>query len=567
MPRIAKVVVEIAVGREFDYLVPDALADRVHIGSRVIVPFGRSEARGFVVGFADKSEHAALKEIRDVIGHKPLIGEKLLELARWMGEYYAAPVEQAVHTVLPGAVRRKGAGFKERLFVFPTAAASDVLAVEKLRKRAPKQAAALDLLLTGESMFLHHLARVTKTSTQTIRSLEEKGFVRIGREAEARDPTAGQTILRTEPLKLMSQQEAAFELVKKSIDTRQPPVVLLYGVTGSGKTEVYLQALDYALKQGKGAVILVPEISLTPQTVERFKGRFGESIAVLHSHLSQGERHDEWHRIHEGKARIAIGARSAVFAPVKDLGLIVVDEEHENSYKQEEAPRYNARDVAVMRGRMEACAVVLGSATPALESFYNTKRGKYGLAELPHRVDHRMMPAVRVVDMRVQAQKEGRSHVLSSDLVEAIGARLDRAEQTILFLNRRGFATSLVCPKCGYVAKCDACSVSLTFHRATGRLHCHICGAARSVPGRCPNPECRDPSFRYAGVGTQKVEDVVQRVFPHARVHRMDADTTTRKGSHGHILGDFRTGKIDILVGTQMIAKGLHFPNVTLVGV
>ncbi|HET6494034.1 MAG TPA: primosomal protein N', partial [Thermoleophilia bacterium] len=543
MPRIAKVVVEIAIGHEFDYLVPDALADRVQIGSRVIVPFGRSEARGFVVGFADSSPHPGLKEIRDVVGHKPLIGEKLLELARWMGDYYAAPVEQAVHTVLPGAVRRKGAGFKERLFVFPGAAATDVLAVEDLRKRAPKQAAVLDLLLTGDSMFLHHLARAAKTSAQTVRALEEKGFVRIGRQAQERDPLAGQTILRTDPLKLMPQQEAAFELVKKSIDTRVPPVVLLYGVTGSGKTEVYLQALDYVLKQGKGAVILVPEISLTPQTVERFRGRFGESIAVLHSHLSQGERHDEWHRVHEGRARIAIGARSAVFAPVKDLGLIVVDEEHENSYKQEEAPRYNARDVAVMRGRMEACAVLLGSATPSLESFHNAQRGKYGLAELPHRVDHRRMPSVRVVDMRIEAEKEGRAHVLSVDLVEAIRGRLDRAEQTILFLNRRGFATSLVCHKCGYVARCDACSVAMTYHRATGKLHCHVCGAGRVVPAKCPNPECRDPSFRYAGIGTQRVEDVVTRMFPHARVHRMDADTTTRKNSHSHILGDFRTGK------------------------
>jgi primosomal protein N' (replication factor Y) len=439
--------------------------------------------------------------------------------------------------------------------------------VEKLRKRAPKQAAVLDVLLSGDSMFLHHLAKAADTTPGTVRSLEKKGFVRIGKEAMARNPIADQTSLPTEHLEFMPQQKEAYDLVKKAIDTGDPSVVLLFGVTGSGKTEVYMQAIDYVLKQGKGAIILVPEISLTPQTVERFKGRFGDGIAVLHSHLSQGERHDEWHRLHEGKARIAIGARSALFAPVKDLGLIVVDEEHETSYKQEESPRYNARDVAVMRGRMEGCAVVLGSATPSLESYHNTTNGKYGLAYLPHRVDHRKMPAVRVIDMRVEAQREGKPHVLSRDLVEAIRRRIDRAEQTILFLNRRGFATSLLCPKCGYVANCESCSVSMTYHRATDKLCCHICGATHKVPSRCPNQECRDPAFRYAGVGTQKVEDVVNRIFPHARVHRMDSDATTRKDSYRHILGDFRTGKIDILVGTQMIAKGLHFPNVTLVGV
>jgi primosomal protein N' (replication factor Y) len=342
-------------------------------------------------------------------------------------------------------------------------------------------------------------------------------------------------------------------------------VILLHGVTGSGKTEVYLQAIDYAFKQGKGAIVLVPEISLTPQTIDRFRSRFGDTIAVLHSHLSNGERHDEWHRIHDGAARIVVGARSAVFAPVENLGLIVVDEEHEHTYKQEEMPRYHARDVAVMRGHFDKCAVLLGSATPALESFANAKKGKYQLVEMMSRVDHREMPHMRIVDMRQEAERTGRVSIFSRDLVDAVRKRIDKAEQVILFLNRRGYASSLVCPQCGLVAKCNECSISLTYHRHDETLKCHICGAIQAVPARCPG--CQDPAFKFAGIGTQRVELAVEKLFPSARVARMDADATRGKDSHRRILNEFKTGKIDILVGTQMIAKGLDFPNVTLIGV
>ena len=347
---------------------------------------------------------------------------------------------------------------------------------------------------------------------------------------------------------------------------------LLHGVTGSGKTEVYLQALAHALAQGKGAIVLVPEISLTPQTVERFKARFSSGklqtlVAVLHSHLSAGERHDEWHKIRQGRARIVIGARSAIFAPVEPLGLIIVDEEHEHTYKQEEAPRYHARDVAIMRGRMESAVVVLGSATPSLESYYNCRKGKYTLLELPERVDNQKMPRVRVVDMRQAARGEKGIPIFSRQLKEAIQQRLERHEQTILFLNRRGYATALQCPKCGYVAECPNCSLALTYHRPEQKLRCHICGHMENVPGICPNAKCGNPAIRYAGLGTQKVEDTLARLFPHARVRRMDADTMKRKDDYRRTLGDFRAGKTDILVGTQMIAKGLHFPNVTLVGI
>ncbi|MGO9476765.1 MAG: primosomal protein N', partial [Limisphaerales bacterium] len=356
-------------------------------------------------------------------------------------------------------------------------------------------------------------------------------------------------------------------------DTAKPSqVFLLHGVTGSGKTEIYLQALAHALERGQGAIVLVPEISLTPQTVERFKARFSSGrlqtlVAVLHSHLSAGERHDEWHKIRQGRARIVIGARSAIFAPVEPLGLIIVDEEHEHTNKQEEAPRYHARDVAIMRGRMENAVVVLGSATPSLESYYNCKHGKYTLLELPERVDDQKMPRVRVVDMRQAARSEKGIPIFSPQLKEAITQRLERGEQTILFLNRRGYSTSLQCPKCGYVAQCPNCSLALTFHRQEQKLCCHICGHVAPVPSVCPNEKCKNPAIRFAGTGTQRVEETLAKLFPQARVKRMDADTMKRKDDYRKTLGDFRTGKTDILVGTQMIAKGLHFPNVTLVGI
>ncbi len=565
--RIARVVVEIALDKEFDYLIPDHLVNKVRLGSQVIVPFGPRKITGYVLSLQDRSDHAKLKPISRVVGDQPLITQTIVRLARWMADYYVCSVEQAIRTVLPSVVRQTKRAFKQVSHVELIEPALDDPAIDRLRKRAPKQALVLDVLRREPLITLPRLTAETGVTRSTVQAMAKKKLLRISQQAVNRDPFERYEVVPTTPLPLMPQQQQALDQIIQSIDTLEPLVTLLFGVTGSGKTEVYLQALAHVLEQDKGAIVLVPEISLTPQTVERFRARFGNIVAVLHSHLSSGERHDEWHRLQKGEARIAIGARSALFAPVQRLGLIVVDEEHEPSYKQEEAPRYNARDVAVVRGRMEGCAVVVGTATPALESLHNAAVGKYAMARMPSRVDHRTMPVLKIVDMRVEMEREGKLNVLSRDLMEAVQARLERREQTILFLNRRGFATSLVCPKCGYVAECRHCSVAMTYHKSSHDLRCHLCGAIEKVPARCPEESCQDPAFRYAGLGTQRVEEVVAACFKNARVKRMDADTTTRKEAYAELLGAFRAGEIDILLGTQMIAKGLDFPNVTLVGV
>ncbi len=569
---VARVVVEIALDREFDYLIPDPLRAAVCLGSQVVVPFGPRMVTGYVVALCPDSDLAPkkLKPIKRVVGDHPLITPVMVKMARWMAAYYGCPLEQAVRTVLPGVVRRPDRSFKQVphvLLALPPPGQTWPQLIEACRSRAPKQAAALEALQAETVMTQPRLTALSGATTATVRAMATKGWVQLEKRAVARNPFERSQVVPTTPLPLMPQQAESLATIQQSITTLDPAVVLLFGVTGSGKTEVYLQALQTVIERGQGAIVLVPEISLTPQTVERFRARFGDIVAVLHSHLSGGERHDEWHRVLTGDARIAIGARSALFAPVRKLGLIVVDEEHEYTYKQEEPPRYHARDMAVLRGRMESCAVVLGSATPALESIHNARIGKYHLARMPARVDHRDMPLINVIDMRVEMEREGRLNVLSRELTAAIRLRLEKGEQTILFLNRRGFATSLVCPKCGYVAECSACSIAMTYHKAPHQLHCHICGAVQRVPVRCPDPDCRDPAFRYAGLGTQRVEEVVTKVFPQARVKRMDADTTTRKEAYAELLGAFRHGDIDILLGTQMIAKGLDFPNVTLVGV
>jgi primosomal protein N' (replication factor Y) len=611
---IARVTLEIALRKEFDYYIPPELADDVDVGSRVQVPFGSRKVLGCVTGLVEESEHASLKPILKVIGAQTLVTPKILKLARWIGEYYCCAPETALKSVLPEAVRHEQANWRERLHVRALPVPGE------LPKLPARQKEVWRILQERPELPLTELLALAKTTAATVRRLEDRGLLTIAPEISERDPYAREHILPSQTLVLNPDQAKALAAIIAAMDGEQskvqslkskvqgpegavvqgskfdvqgstfapsqstlpaaapsslplhPSTFLLHGVTGSGKTEVYLQAIAHALEKGQGAIVLVPEISLTPQTVERFKARFSSGplqtlVAVLHSHLSAGERHDEWHKIRQGRARIAIGARSAIFAPIEPLGLIVVDEEHEHSYKQEEAPRYHARDVATVRGQMEGAVVVLGSATPSLESYYNCGKGKYTLLRLPERADDKKMPVVRIVDMRQTVRPGKAVPIFSPQLKEAIARRVEQKEQVILFLNRRGYSTSLQCPLCGFVAECPNCSVSLTYHRHDQKLCCHICAHVEPVPAVCPNDKCRNPAIRYSGLGTQKVEATLAKLFPQARTVRMDSDTLKRKEDYRRILGDFRVGKIDILVGTQMIAKGLHFPNVTLVGI
>ena len=579
---IVRVATEISADRLFDYAVPAEIAPRIGVGQRVRVPFGGRTVDAYVVEVAEegsgfggrgsgvkqgelfsdlRSPTSGLRSVLALEDDVPYLSRPLLDLVRWMADYYCAPFELTLRCALPAAVRNSDMKAKEQLYVEPAEGAFE------LTKR---QAELLEGLRRVGGGWLHALTREFACTPQTLKALADKGAATIAKRQMRRNPLANRKILPSKPLPLMDEQAAALrQIAELAPDVRDPGAapkpLLLFGVTGSGKTEVYLQAIARMLEQGRGAIVLVPEIALTPQTVQRFAARFGNRIAVLHSALSDGERFDEWHRIRTGEAVVVVGPRSAVFAPVRSLGLIVVDEEHEPSYKQDETPRYNARDVAVMRGHLERCAVVLGTATPAMETWLNVQKGKYAVAHLTKRVSDRPMPRVHVVDMRMEAAAKGHVQIFSGVLLEALKLRLQRGEQSILFLNRRGYANALVCPSCGEAAACDACSVSYTYHQADACLRCHVCGGWKPVPAVCP--ACGDPAFKYAGFGTQRVELALQKCFPQARVLRMDADVTSRKHSHDELLAIFKSGHADILIGTQMIAKGLDFPNVTLVGV
>ncbi len=553
----------------FDYAIPAGLD--VRPGCRVRIPLRRKLATGTVLSIgAGEQADFALRELESLIDPEPLITPVLLRTADWIARYYGSSIESVIRSVLPEGVRSEENSAKtRRVAVLDAAPDAEVLA--KLEKRAPRQFTILSLLAHAPNLRLA-VVELGEGNTAALKSMEKAGLLRLVLEEVRREPDADNTeeILESKPLTLNPGQATALEAVLMAVarpETSKP--ILLLGVTGSGKTEVYLQAAQRALDLGKTVLVLVPEISLTPQTVRRFKSRFAsmqDQVAVLHSNLSQGERFDEWHRIRRGKARIVIGARSAVFAPLPDLGLILVDEEHENTYKQENVPRYHGRDVAVLRAAFEPCAIVLGSATPSLESWNNTLTDKYQLLRLDQRADGASMPLVRVVDMRLeQAKQKGGTAILSDKLRTALEQRLEKGEQSILFLNRRGFARSLQCTACGHVCQCPHCAVALTYHRTDERLVCHVCGYQSIVPRKCP--ECRDPNILLQGYGTQKVEEVLAKVFPKAKFARIDADAMRRKNALRDTLAAFKAHKIDVLIGTQMIAKGLHFPNVTLVGI
>ncbi len=567
--KYASIILDISIDKTLDYGIPTELLEKVRRGVRVEAPVrGRLHA-GYVLTVKDTPDFAPVKAVHKVTSETEIVTADLFELALWIAKYYCTPLRQVLKTIIPASIR-SDVKAKEQLFVMRTKTREELQDLcRDLRNTHSAQADVLDVMLqVKKGILLTELLEKTKGSRSPVDSLAKKGCLFLDIVRVDRSPLSNEEYFPTKPKTLNEEQAAALQKITASVEQARFDVHLLHGVTGSGKTEVYLQAIDKALRMDKGTIMLVPEIALTAQTIERFRSRFEGRIAVLHHRLSHGERRDEWHRIHSGKAKIVIGARSAVFSPVVDLGLIIVDEEHEPSYKQsDEMPCYHARDVAVMRGKMAKAAVILGSATPSLESYYNAQTGKYQLSKLCNRPDAAVLPVVTIVDMKHELEKAKGYTNFSDALLDGIKKRLALGEQTILFLNRRGYHTALFCPACRHAVRCKHCDVALTFHLGDNVLACHLCGfTITPPPAVCPT--CRHPDpLKFRGVGTELIEKALHAVLPDVRTLRIDADTTRHKGSHQKLFRTFATGKADVLIGTQMIAKGLHFPAVTLVGV
>ncbi len=567
-PLFATVILELAIGKMLDYGVPCSLASSVKKGAHVLVPVRGKSRRGIVAAVNEgPSAHAKLQPIEKVLA-EDLLTPDLLELALWMGNYYSAPLGQVLKSILPASVRDHVA-IKEQFFVARNQSRECIRsACIALREEHPSQARVLEILLSvKKGIFLSELLEKAEVSKSPVESLEKKGFLTLGKIQINRSPLVGEEYFKSSKKTLNAEQKQAFDVMIKDLDAKRFAVHLLHGVTGSGKTEVYLQVIEKALSQERGVIMLVPEISLTAQTIERFRSRFEDKIAILHHRLSQGERSDEWRRIKQGQAQIVIGARSAVFSPVQNLGLIIVDEEHDGAYKQsDESPCYHARDVAIMRAKFLNGLVILGSATPSIESFHNAEKGKFHLSTLSQRPEHSTLAKVTLVDMQKEYDKAKGLTSFSDLLLEGIKSRVAKGEQTLLFLNRRGYHTCHLCQKCGHIEKCPHCDMTLTFHLGEQTLSCHLCDFRISPAKKCA--QCHsDETMKYRGVGTEHVERALHAIFPEVRTIRVDADTTRHKGSHEKLFRDFSTGKGDVLIGTQMVAKGLHFPAVTLVAI
>lgn len=572
--RAVKVLIDGATSDlTFSYLAPETV--EVSPGQRVRVPLRNRSAIGTVTEVEwveTEGLRYQLKPILGTVSDDAFLTPGLMKLAEWIATFYLAPIETVIRTMLPKPSRGEEEKRKKEKAVELLATVDESL-LAGFGARQARQKEALSLLSMRGTTGLAELTGDLGIPRTAVKALEERGLVRVVDRIVTRDPLESVDYVESAPLVLNDEQAAVLAQIRASAERlergEKTRPILLYGVTGSGKTEVYLQAIQHAIEAGKGAIVLVPEIALTPQTADRFKQRFAkikDRVAILHSNLSEGERHDEWRKVLDQKARIVIGARSAIFSPIENLGLIVVDEEHENSYKQDTVPRYQARDIAVVRGHLEGCPVVLGSATPSLETWNNVREGKYELATMRLRIDDRKLPLIRIIDMRNEGRKsQSGPTILSTKLRVAMEDRLAKGQQTILFLNRRGFARNILCPECGYVANCRHCSTTLTVHRKEDRLICHICGFSQLPPRQCP--ECSGRSIVNAGYGTERVEEILRQVFTEAKICRVDTDSMRKKNELRDTLNAFRAKKIDILLGTQMIAKGLDFPNVTLVGV
>ncbi len=560
-----EVAVPFPLDTTFHYRVPARLADRIRPGLRVFVPFGRRKVTAYVLGCTPPPVGQPLKDVLEILDDQPLWTAAELTFFRWIADYYLHPLGEVLKTALPAGINlqsRNGAdgegitgGKKVRRERFFEATKSPE--PDKLRGKSQD---ILDFLQQAGPASARELRQRFGECNQNLKRLVELGRILMREQEVYRDPFAGVQIERDTPKALNVQQQQSLDTILDAAATKQFAPFLLHGVTGSGKTEVYLQAIATILAEGKNALVLVPEISLTPQLVQRFRARFTDGIAVLHSALSDGERYDEWRRIRRGEVRIVIGARSAIFAPLERIGIIVVDEEHEASFKQSDGLRYNARDLALVRGQQEKAVVLLGSATPLVTSRFAAQQGKLGYLPLPVRVGSRPLPETSIITMRMTAETP-----LSPPLIQALTDNLERGEQSLLFLNRRGFASWLVCPSCGADLQCPNCSVSLTYHRQRRKSLCHYCDY--QVPAPCICPACGELELKEMGAGTERIEQELLERFPDARIARMDSDTTSGKGGHAKILDKVGRGEVDILVGTQMIAKGHDFPGVTLVGV
>ena len=624
---VAKVIVDVPAqqtNKPFDYKIPTRLQHVLKQGMRVIVPFGPRKVQGFVIDIVSESEFPKLRDIIEPMDIQPILNKELLQLSDWLTEKTLCYKISAFQVMLPPALKAKYEkkirikdrqmihalspslqhyfakqdtihwedvlksgelshfqkqvedGILEVLYIVKErvkkkqikiiAPSIDMLEKKaELSKRNTKQIMVIDYFISNpKPIERQKILSLLGISSSVIKSLVDKGILYESMQEVYRDPYQDRIFEHTEPLQLTKEQSVAIKPILQTIEEKRHDVFLLYGITGSGKTEIYMQSIQKVLEEGREGIVLVPEISLTPQMVNRFKGRFGDEVAVLHSGLSIGEKYDEWRKIQRKEVRVAVGARSAIFAPFGNLGIIIIDEEHETSYKQEDNPRYHARDVAIERARTHNCSVILGSATPSLETFARAKKGVYQLLTLSKRMNDQSLPTVDIVDMREEL-REGNRTMFSRLLYDKLQDRLMKKEQTVLFLNKRGHSSFVMCRDCGYVIQCPNCDISLTYHRYQQQMKCHYCGYEAVVPTICP--ECTSEHIRYFGTGTQKVEEELGKIFPEARVIRMDVDTTSRKGSHEKLLTAFQEGKADILLGTQMIAKGLDFPNITLVGV
>ena len=568
---IAEIIINTSakkLNRTFDYKVPKELEEQIMIGSKVLVPFGNKKEpeEGFVVGFKETTEY----KVKEISKLEDMLSDKQIELAKWMAKRYFCNISDCIKLMqTPGTrTKNKEKRVQDKIIntIYLKKEYSEIeFEIETNQIKSEKQIKILKFIKDNEGATIPEIEMFTSCSRAIINTLIKNGYLEIIETKIARNPLASKKIERTNKLNLTEEQEKAYEKVEKAIEEKRYEQFLLFGVTGSGKTEIYMQLIEKVIQNGKKAIMLVPEISLTPQMIERFISRFGkDKLAVIHSKLSIGERHDEWNKIKENKANIIIGARSAIFAPVQDLGIIIIDEEHDTSYKSEATPKYNAIEIANKIAKEEKIPLVLGSATPDISTYYKSQEGKITRLELTKRANNSNLPKIEIIDLKQELANGNRS-MLSFELYKSIEENLKNHYQTILFLNRRGYSTFIMCRDCGYTVKCKNCNISMTYHSFEKKLKCHYCGYEEPIVTTCP--ECGSKKIRYFGTGTQKLEDEIHKQFPKATTIRMDIDTVTKKNSHEEILNEFKNKGIDILIGTQMVVKGHHFPKVTLVGV